>query len=170
MNRVSLLHQEVKNEKRNTWKGVSIPYESGLTFTRPEGWFRDRRGVYVSIPYESGLTFTRAQALAATGGKQNGFNPLWIGSHFYTLKVGDMVLAINRFNPLWIGSHFYTAGWSEKVRTGFTSVVSIPYESGLTFTPIHYPVTIDIHMLLFQSPMNRVSLLHPLPFQCSPPR
>ena len=133
MNRVSLLH---KAEATYHWYviwDVSIPYESGLTFTQKE-------------------TRKLSELIEC-------FNPLWIGSHFYTTKkLGELIEYTKRFNPLWIGSHFYTFAPFE-LEGVYVMTFQSPMNRVSLLHNIGYTSSIS-DLKTFQSPMNRVSLLH----------
>ena len=51
---------------------VTIPYQAGLLFPRPECGFGDDRNYIVTIPYQSGLTFPPIIVVPSTEIMKNG--------------------------------------------------------------------------------------------------
>ena len=89
---------------------VSIPYQSGLTFTLQFEYVFESARHAVSIPYQSGLTFTRG---SIPDGK-------WSSSMLFQSPISRVSLL-----------HLANGKAIELEE----SLVSIPYQSGLSFTP-----------------------------------
>ncbi len=113
-------------------KNVSIPYLSGHPFLPVNFRSAQRFRFIVSIPYLSGHPFLRT-GKSQTRARHNWcVNPLSIGTPISTLtKAEAQALDFDLCqSPIYRDTHFYGIFM---IRTGLTSVVSIPYLSGHPF-------------------------------------
>ena len=118
-------------------KDVSIPYKSGLLFTQIYLPTLPGCSVGVSIPYKSGFLFTPITRL------------------LMCLRLCRFQSPISRVSFLhWRSNMSCQTCIHRKV------CVSIPYKSGLLFTPFGVFVLLTYIYRVFQSPISRVSFLH----------